>query len=201
MCVCVYVCMYVCVCVCVYVYVCLVVCPTCSVSLRLWWKQQTKMVLWFTSFNHQRRIIRPLGANWGHPLTNHKCQLTSVAPYMAHDTSEPTTVFTIIQFTRQFLSILHVTWSCTVSIRSLTHPHTHMLSPSTSPSIIHSLMANLIAIESRDDDGREAKRDEEDIPIGKFRPRRRWLRTLSRWPLSIKSFVPYASSALPQFKH
>lgn len=75
---------------------------------------------------------------------------------------------------------------CTVSIRSLT-PSTHMLSPSTSLSIILSLMANLIAIELRDDDdGREAKRDEEDIPIGNIhRPRRGWLRTLSRWPLSL----------------
>lgn len=88
---------------------------------------------------------------------------------MTHDTKRTDNSFHIIQFTRQFcLSFMSLGLALSRSGHSPTH--THMLSLSTSlypslSSIILSLMANLIAIESRDD-GREAKREEEDIPIG-----------------------------------
>lgn len=139
-------------------------------------------------------------------MTNHKCQLTSVAPSMTHDTSEPTTVFHNHPIhPSNFVSpSCHLVLHCLDQVTDHSPTQTHMLSLSTSiypsPSIIlSSLMANLIAIESRDD-GSEAKRDEGD---SNWRHKSAGM-TENVKPLTLfsqSSFVPYASSALPQFKH
>lgn len=186
------VCMYVCVCVCVYMCMCTYV---CLLSVRL------VRCLSVCGGNSRRRwccdshlsIIKDGSSAPWEPIEAIHWPITNVnwpqSPRPWHMTQANRQQFSQSSNSPANFGLSFMSLGLVLSRSGHSPiPHTHMLSPSTSLSIILSLMANLIAIESRDDDdddGREAKRDEEDIPIGNIRPRRRWLRTLSRWPLSI----------------
>lgn len=180
-------------CVCMCVYVCMCACESMRVCLLL--SNQLVGVcpsvvetadedgVMIHIFYHQRRIIRSLGANWGHPLTNHKCQLTSVAPSMTHDTSEPTTVFTLSNSPANFVSCsCHLVLHC---LDQVTHHQTHALSPALSLS---SSLNSLLWWQSHrhwvERWWERAMREEEDIPIENI-SRRGWVRTLSHWPFSL----------------
>lgn len=160
-CVCVCVCVmceYVWICVCVWEYYvsdcCLSDSPCLSVCCG-------KMVLWFTSSNHHRRIIRPLGANWSHwPITN-----VNWPPSPVDDTWHK-------RPTRSSHHPIHP--PVCLSIRSLTTTLCSLSSPlSLAPSLSLSLYQNprlydgiIIAIESRDSMEERVRQRTKDIPIG-----------------------------------
>lgn len=179
-----------CVCMCVYVCMCAVwkyVCVCClsdsSVSVRLWWKQQTKMVLWFTS-----SIIKDGSSAPWEPIEAIHWPIINVnwpqSPRPWHMTQANRQHFPIIQFTSLFW-LLFMSLGLALSQSGHSQPNTCSLS---SPfSILPSLNSLLWWQSHRHWVERwweRARREEEDIPIGNI-IRRGWVRTLSHWPFSL----------------
>lgn len=111
-------------------------------------------------FNHQRRIIRPLGANW-EPLTNHKCQLTSVArPWHMTQATDKSSHHPIHP---------PVCLSSPVCLDQVTHHHhalSLVLSLSLSLTILIFLMLTSLPLSRERRWKRESKERIKNIPIG-----------------------------------